>query len=212
MSKKPPQKPKRASAAPAPTRTKATQSTQTRAALMAAARKLFGERGYADVSTEEIVRAASVTRGALYHQFTDKRDLFRAVYEELEAQLVAQIFEAMAGETDPWQVMKRGSLMFLDQCLDPIMVRIAIYDAPSVLGFEAHREIVEKYGGAIIEGTLSELMKQGTVVRQPVRPLANVLRGALIEGGVTIAEADDKDVARREVGDVIVGVLEGLRA
>lgn len=217
MSKAPRSKPAKASRAPAnpaaaATRTNAAQSSETRATLVAVARKLFGERGYADVSTEEIVRAASVTRGALYHQFSDKRDLFRTVYEEIEAELVAQIFDAMTGETDPWQVMKRGSLMFLDQCLNPAVVRIAIFDAPSVLGFEAHREVVDKYGGALVEGTLTALMEQGTIVKQPVRPLANVLRGALIEGGITIAEASDKDIARGEVGAVIEGMLDGLLA
>src|SRR6266566_4326676 len=105
----------------AQTRTlKAEQAEATRAALIAAARALFAERGYAAVGTEEIVRAAGVTRGALYHHFAGKQELFQAVYESVEQQLVEQIAaSALAGASDPLEALRAGAQAFLDACEDP---------------------------------------------------------------------------------------------
>src|SRR5436190_22817927 len=115
-----------------PTRTtKAEQSEATRAALVAAGRSLFAERGYAAVATEEIVRAAGVTRGALYHHFDGKRELFAAVYEDVERQLVERIAtSAMASEGDPMEALQAGAQAFLEACEDPAVQRIALLDAP----------------------------------------------------------------------------------
>src|SRR5215210_5715875 len=92
------------------------QAAATRDALMAAARELFEERGYGGVGTEEIVRRAGVTRGALYHHFSDKRDLFRAVHEELEQEIVAAIGATMTEVEDPRALMEAGLRAFLDAC------------------------------------------------------------------------------------------------
>ena len=116
---------------------KAEQSEATRAALIAAAHSLFAERGYAAVGTEEIVRAAGLTRGALYHHFAGKLELFQAVYEDVERRLVEQIAaSAMPGAGDPLQALHAGAQAFLDACEDPAVQRIALLDAPSVLGWE----------------------------------------------------------------------------
>src|SRR5215210_4119167 len=96
----------------------------TRTALLDAARALFTERGYAGVGTEEVVRRAGVTRGALYHHFRDKRDLFRAVYEQTEAETVAAIGARMQGVSDPVELLEEGVRAFLDACSDPVMMRI----------------------------------------------------------------------------------------
>src|SRR5947208_9897321 len=101
-----------------PARTlKAEQSEATRGALVAAARELFAERGYAAVGTEEIVRAAGVTRGALYHHFSGKKQLFQAVYEDVEQKLVERIAEsAISSASDPLQALHAGAQAFLDAC------------------------------------------------------------------------------------------------
>src|SRR3954464_13437532 len=109
--------------------TKAAQSEATRARLLAAARKLFGERGYAKVGTEEIVRAAGVTRGALYHQFADKRELFAAVFEETEAELIAESARRAADAKDPVEALRGGFLGWLDACSEPGTQRIVLVDA-----------------------------------------------------------------------------------
>jgi AcrR family transcriptional regulator len=117
------------------TRTQAQRSGQTRAALIAAARRLFAERGYAEVGTEEIVREAGVTRGALYHHFDGKRELMRAVYEQLEEELSRQFAESVTPGAEPLQVLREGAETFLDQCLEREVQQIALLDAPAVLGW-----------------------------------------------------------------------------
>ena len=144
-----------------PTRTtKAEQSEATRAALMDAARGLFAERGYPAVATEEIVRAAGVTRGALYHHFDGKEELFAAVYEQVEADLVAELGEMATEASDPLDALHRGAAAFLEACRRPEVQRITLIDAPSVLGWERWREIGVKYGFVLIEEVLRAGMEQ----------------------------------------------------
>src|SRR5215210_5677635 len=126
----------------------------TRDALLTAARALFAERGYAGVGTEEVVRRAGVTRGALYHHFRDKRDLFRAVYEQTEAETVASIGARVDGTSDPMTLLAEGVRAFLDACSDPVMMRIALRDAPAVLGWEEWREIGDRHGLGLVTGGL----------------------------------------------------------
>src|SRR4029453_15033539 len=128
---------------------KAEQSEATRAALAAAARELFTERGYAGVATEEIVQRAGVTRGALYHHFRDKRALFRGVVEQLEEESVERIASSALEQQDPWQMQITALNAYLDGCLDPAVQTIVLVDAPSVLGPEEWREIEAKYGLAL---------------------------------------------------------------
>src|SRR6188472_3338672 len=116
-----------------------SRGDSTRSSLTSAARTLFAERGYAGVGTEEIVARAGVTRGALYHHFADKRDLFRAVHEELEEALVADIGARLDGIEDPWELLVTGVRAFLDACTDPALIQISLLDAPAVLGWEEWR-------------------------------------------------------------------------
>jgi AcrR family transcriptional regulator len=188
------------------------QAAATRTALIAAARELFAERGYAGVGTEEVVRNARVTRGALYHHFTDKRDLFRAVHEQREQELVDSIATRIGGIADPWELMVTGVRAFLDACTDPALIRIALLDAPVVLGWEEWREIDARYGLGLVIGALSGAMDAGVLRRQPVRPLAHLLLGAMAEAALLIANAEDHDAGRREVEAPLLSLLEGLRA
>src|SRR6266508_1601891 len=111
-----------------------TEARATREALIEAAMELFTERGYAQVGTEEIVARAQVTRGALYHHFEDKRDLFRAVYERVEDELLERIGSVMGDVADPWELILAGTRSFLDACEEPAVKQIALIDAPAVLG------------------------------------------------------------------------------
>src|SRR5262249_41382926 len=116
------------------------RSEATRRQLVTAARALFGARGYADVGTEEIVRAAGVTRGALYHQFRDKADLFAAVAEEIEAEIAERIAAGAADvEADPLQMLRTGAQLFLDACAEPEVERVILLDAPAGMGIGAWR-------------------------------------------------------------------------
>ena len=163
----------------------------TRDALIRVARELFAARGYAGVGTEEIVARAGVTRGALYHHFENKRDLFRAVHEQLEAELVASIGERIAGIEDPWELIATGIGAFLDACTQPALMRISLLDAPAVLGWEEWREIDTRYGLGLVSFGLQGAMDGGLFREQDVRPLAHLMMGAMTEAAMVIADAED---------------------
>ncbi len=192
---------------------KAEQSELTRTALLKAARELFTERGYANTATEEIVKRAGVTRGALYYQFRDKADLFHAVLEDLNQDLIKQVASAMqSGQGDLWeQRVHAGSVAFLDACLDPTVQRISLIDGPAVLGWEEHRRLDEKFGLRIVRDTLQEVMDAGLIARQPIEPLAHLILGSLSEAAMYIAQADDIHSARKEMGAGLERLLDGLR-
>jgi AcrR family transcriptional regulator len=191
---------------------KADQSEATRSALVAAARELFAARGYAEVATEEIVRGAGVTRGALYHHFAGKRELFEAVYEEVERHLVEQIASlAVASASDPLAALHAGAQAFLDACEDPAVQRIALIDAPSVLGWERWREIGLRYGFGLVQASVQAAMDAGLIERQPVGPLSHLLLGAIDEGAMLIARAEDGGATREQVGASVTRMLEALR-
>jgi AcrR family transcriptional regulator len=192
-------------------RTKAAQSEHTRALLVGIARELFTERGYAGTATEEVVRRAGVTRGALYHQFKDKRDLFRAVVEDVQQGVMERVVAALGATADPWEQMQAGIGAFLDACMDPAVQRIVLLDAPSVLSWETWREIDARYGFGLTRTALQGLMDLGLIEPRPVDALAHMLLGALSEGGLVIARADDPIAARAQVGETIALLMRGLR-
>jgi AcrR family transcriptional regulator len=199
-------------AEPAPRRTQAERTAATRALLVGAARKLFADKGFADVSTEAIVKAAGVTRGALYHQFDDKAGLFAAVYEDVERDLVADIAQQImvAEPPDPLEAMRAGARLFLDLCSAPDVQQIVLIDAPAVLGWDQWRAVGMKYGLGVIEGMLTHAIAEGVVADQPVRPTAHVLLGALDEAALFVSRASDRDQARREMDAVCDRLINGI--
>jgi len=193
-------------------RTQAERTEATRAALIAAARPLFAERGYAGVGTEEIVRAAGVTRGALYHHFDGKRELFEAVYEQLEAELAERIAAgAFAANAEaPIEALRAGVEMALRASTEPEVQRIALLDGPAVLGWDRWREIAARYGLGMVEATLQAAIDAGEIAAQPARPLAHVLMGALDEAAMLVARAENPESMRVEVGrtlDFLLGAI-----
>ncbi len=197
-----------------PKRTQAERTEVTRTALISAARELFGSRGYAEVSAEEVVRAAGVTRGALYHHFAGgKPDLMEAVYEQVEAQITKEIGEkALArGGGGPVEEMKAGAAMFLEVTMEPEIQRIVLIDAPAVLGWERWREIASEYGLGLIEGALGWAMEEGELVELPLKALAHVFLGALDEAAALVARSSDPERARAEVTEILERMVDGLR-
>lgn len=190
---------------------KAEQGEATRARLLRVARGLFARRGYAGVSTEEIVRRAKVTRGALYHHFRDKKDLFRAVHEQLEGELVESLGQRIAGIEDARELLAAGVRSFLDACTDPALAQISLIDAPSVLGWAEWREIDARYGMGLVRLGLEAAMDQGVMPRQNPEPLAHLILAALGESALLIANADEPQAAREEVEPPLLALLEGLQ-
>jgi AcrR family transcriptional regulator len=191
-------------------RTQAERSEQTQRALIAAARRLFAESGYAAVGTEEIVREAGVTRGALYHHFDGKRELMRAVYEQLESELAQELAESLVPDGSITETLRAGAARFLDHCLEPEIQQIALIDAPAVLGWDQWREVGARYGLGLIEGLLAAGMESGELRRQPIEPLAHALLGALDEVAMYVARAEDPEATRREAGETLANIVEML--
>lgn len=189
------------------------RSEATRQRLVTAARSLFGARGYAQVGTEEIVRAAGVTRGALYHQFRDKADLFAAVAEEVEAEIAERIAAGVADATaDPVEALRLGARLFLDTCAQPEVERIILLDAPAVLGWQAWRDLAGRYGLGLVQAALQMAMDAGALTARPVVPLAHVLVGALDECALYVAQAGDPPAAREECTEILDRLLRGFMA
>jgi AcrR family transcriptional regulator len=187
------------------------EAQATRDALIRAALELFSKRGYTDVGTEEIVARAKVTRGALYHHFTDKRDLFRAVFERVEGELMERIGAQMEASDDPWELMLAGMRSFLDACEEPAVKQISLTDAPSVLGWQEWREIDNRHGLGLTRAALQGAVDGGVLRPIAVEPMAHLLVAALSEAAFVIAHADHARKARAEVEQALVQLIEGLR-
>jgi AcrR family transcriptional regulator len=194
------------------TPSKAEQADATRTALVAAARRLFTERGYAATSTNEIVEQAGVTRGALYHHFSTKDELFRAVFEQLEEEVTKHVAQEALRGADPLDQLRLGSRAYLDVCLDPAVQRVVLVEGPSVLGWETWQEIENRYGYGLVVAGVETAMAAGLVDTQPVGPLAHVLFGALTEAGMVVARANDPRTARSEMDAAMDRLLDGLRS
>jgi AcrR family transcriptional regulator len=193
-------------------RTQAERTATTRAVLVAAARRLFATQGFSDVSSEKIAQAAGVTRGALYHHFADKTDVFAAVFELIEGEVVSRIAAAVSamGPTDPIAQMRLGASTWLDACLDPEVHRITILDAPAVLGLARWRDIGDQYGMALVVSLLESAVESGRIPSQPIAPLGHVMLGTLREGATYLASAKDTTQARVEVGAIIDRLIVSL--
>jgi AcrR family transcriptional regulator len=197
----------------------------TRQALVDAARTLFTEQGFAATGTEEIVAAARVTRGALYHHFHDKADLFRAVMEQIAREVAEHLIDAelsrpASPEPEPgpgpspasaWDEVRDGLRAFLDLCVvTDDFQRIVLVEGPAVLGHEAWDELVARHGSNLLAEWLSRAVEQGRIAPLPIQPLTRLLIAMISESSLYIARADDRSVARAAMGTVLDRFLNGL--
>lgn len=182
----------------------------TRTALLDTGRRFFAERGFADVSAEELVRAAGLTRGALYHHFAGKQGLFEAVFEDLEARAADRITAAMAaGADDAWGRASAGIRTFLEICSDPEYREIVLLQGPIALGWRRWRELDQRYLGTLLTDGLSALL--GESGRKRLGLASAAFYGALTELALSIADADDPEQAREQAVQLIGGMLNGIR-
>ena len=190
--------------------TQAQRRESTRAALLAAGRALFAKDGYDDVSAEEIVTAAGVSRGALYHHFDGKAGLFEAVFIQIEGELVEQfpLDDFLAG--DALAALRTGVGRFLELSLQNEVQRIALIDAPAVLGWRRWHEIEAQHGLGLIQAGLDAAVAAGQVRAVPTAELANAMLGALIESALAVARAEDRSAAQQRAEQVLVALLDGL--
>lgn len=195
-------------------RTQSERSAATQQALQAAARRLWGERGYAAVSTPEIAEAAGVTRGAMYHQYADKAKLFLAVLENVEIEVIERLAAAVAAEQPktPAAALRIAADAWIEIASEPDVRQLVLLDAPSILGWAGFREISLRYGLGMTEQLLNAAIEAGELKPQPVRPLATIMIGALDEAAMSIANADDPDEEKSQVRAVVHDLIDGLLA
>jgi AcrR family transcriptional regulator len=189
---------------------KIQQGAATRRALLDAARTLFGEHGYSATSLDEVVHAAKVTKGALYHHFNGKQELFAAVYEQVKREASERAATAFL-EPDPWADLCAGCQAILDAHLDPAVQRILLHDAQAVLDADTIRHVENRYGAVVLRGALRRAIRAGVIQPLPLKILALMLTGAILEGCMVIADAEDPAQAREGVEDVLTSLLQGLQ-
>jgi AcrR family transcriptional regulator len=193
-----------------PTQAERTEATRSR--LVATARLLFAEKGFADTSTEQILAAADVSRGAMYHHFEDKQALFRATFEAVEADLTAQVRKAASSSSNPVDQLREGFATYLDQCRYPEVQRIVLLDGPTVLGWDTWHEIDERFAFGLLREFFATAAKRGAITAFMVDPLAHLLLGATMQAGMVVARSDNPAASKIEMTATFELILLGMSA
>lgn len=191
--------------------TQADRRAATQAAILKAARRLFGDHGFQATTMDDIAGAARVAKGAVYHHFKTKEDVFEAVFDQVSRDLVVEIDSAIRTEKDILARMATGTQHYLAACSRDATGQIILRDGPAVLGWERWREIDAKHFGGNIPRALEVAMERGLIARQPVEPLARLLLGAMTEAAVACAGAGDIKKASAEYSRAFRSLLEALR-
>ncbi|WP_162795487.1 TetR/AcrR family transcriptional regulator [Nonomuraea lactucae] len=186
-------------------RTQAERTRATTGELIETARRLFGRDGYAATSIDDIARESGLTKGAVYHHFSGKADVFRAVFVRQEERLAEVIAAAAAGAGDPWEGVRLGVRAFLRACAGAATRQIVLLDGPAVLGWEGVREIEYEHTLNLLHQGLAAAAARGDIAPGDVTVRAHLIFGALCEGGMLIARADDPD-------ETLAAVLEQAEA
>jgi AcrR family transcriptional regulator len=184
-------------------RSQSERRAATRGALIAAARELFAEYGFAGVGREEIVERAGVTRGAMYHYFASKEALFTTAYEEVERDLCDAIAVAAMTTDDPVEQVRLGSAAFLRSAVAGEVRRIVFIDGPAVVDPETRREIGERYGLGLIREALTAIQAAGRLATGEAELLAPILMATLHEAAAQIAEGADQQAVTALVNDLL---------
>ena len=186
------------------------RSDATRRGLVDVAIEVFTEKGFADASIGDIVERTGMTRGALYHHYEGKADLFRAAFERLERELMEEAAAAASEATDAWDGLRRGLHATLNASLKPEIRQIVIKDATAVIGWDDSRALMDRYAlGALKQGLHLAIGPEAAT--ELVDAAAHILLGSLMEGAALIAASDDPDATNEAVGSAIDGALSGIR-
>ena len=181
-----------------PQRHRIEQGRLTRERLVGTATRLFAEHGYDRTSVEMVLQEADVSRGSLYHHFGNKEALFEAVLESVESNIAGAIVAEAIGSRDPVEALRGGCRTWVRMAGDPTIQRIALIDAPSVVGWQKWREIDGRHGFGLLRGTLEAIAATGRIRQDSVELLAHLLLAALLEAALVIAHSDDATASRQE--------------
>lgn len=178
-------------------------------ALIAAARRHFGGRGYSRADIARIAADARVTTGAIYHHFSSKKGLFQAVAEQLEAEILAAT--TAVREADPWSRFRATFEKLIDVCASADVQRIIFIEAPQVIGPESWREIELRYAYGALRATLPAMIDHGIVKPYPIELIARTLLALLREASAEVAHSKYDPGIRAQVSDFVAGMLTALR-
>jgi AcrR family transcriptional regulator len=192
-------------------RTQRERSETTTADLVAAARDLFAADGYAGTLLDDVVARAGVTKGALYHHFKGKKELFEAVFERETEQIADTVKAAYAREPDGWSGFHAGCRAFFEACLDPGVQRIHLLDGPAVLGWDRVREIEDRHTTRKLRMGLEAAVRDGVIAERPIEPLVQMLNGAMCDAAMLVARSEDQRAAASQVLDELSVMLAALR-
>ncbi|MGA3147789.1 MAG: TetR family transcriptional regulator [Acidimicrobiales bacterium] len=182
----------------------------TRAAIVQAAIERFAVSGFAKTSIDAVAESARVTKGAVYHHFEDKADLFEAAFVVMEERLAARVIAGVEGIEDPWELMARGIDLFLAECTEADFRQIALLEAPVALGWARWKDIEEHYFLGMVAAALDGLVRGGHIDIPPGDVTARMVLAAMAEAGLAVAAAPEPDVERRRVGALMMRLLAGL--
>lgn len=191
-------------------RTQAERSETTTEVLIAAARRLFAAKGFPGTSIQEIVEEAGVTRGAMYHHFSGKDDVFEAVFVREQTALGRRVREAAMRKKGAWPQLKAGCDEFLNAMLDPETQRILMIDGPAVLGPAGIQEHDECESVQLLTHVIEKAMAQGAIRNRAVMPIAQLLYGALCQAAMVIARSDDQDDTTRQMRQEVRRLLDAI--
>jgi AcrR family transcriptional regulator len=189
----------------------AERRAATTEAILKAGRRLFGERGFAATTMDDIADAARVAKGAVYHHFATKEAVFEAVFDLVSRDLVAEIERATRTERDVLAAMVAGTQHYFAACAKGPTCQIILRDGPAVLGWERWREIDAEHFGGKFPRALAAAMDAGLIARQPIEPLSRLLLGAVTEAAVACAGRSDVLKAGGEYSRAFKSLLEALR-
>ena len=191
--------------------TQAERRERTRAAIVKAAKRTFGERGFAATTMDDIAASARVAKGALYHHFTTKEALFEAVFEQTSLELVSDLDRISRAERDPLAAMAAGTQGYFAACSKGPTGQIILRDGPAVLGWERWREIDAKHFGGKFPRALAAAMDAGVIAKQPIEPLARLLLGAVTEAAVAVSAGPDIGKIGTDYARAFRSLLDALR-
>lgn len=189
-------------------RTQQQRTDATRSALIAAARGSFVAKGYAGTNTPDVAEAAKVTRGALYHHFENKRDLFHAVIDAEQEALANDIEDATSDDSDPIDALIEGGRAYFKSMQAPGRTRLLLVDAPAILSRDELEAIDDRHGGRTLREALNVALKQGVLKSLPLNELSYILSGVYDRAALAI----DAGAAPADTEAVIEAVIAGLRA
>ena len=189
---------------------RAAQGRATREQLVEVATRLFAERGYEDTSIEAVLGAAGVSRGALYHHFAGKEALFEAVVSAVSDQVTTELAEVIRDCADPVDAMRTAALAWISLAADPVIQRVVLVDAPSVLGWDRWRAMDDGRTLGAMRAMLQAISDSGRLPAELVGPFSHMILAALDEIVMVIARAPDSTAAVAEGRMAVQALLDRL--